>query len=76
MACYVYFPYQSLTILLKNETIRGVRIGLLMSLYCIQGQYLVSVFVIVFIAIQKAQLIVDAPCNEMHTDAFIEVRIM
>ena len=27
------------------------------------------------VAIQKAQMIVDSPCNEMHTDAFIEVRI-
>ena len=24
--------------------------------------------------IQKAQFIVDTPCSEMHTDAFIEVR--
>ena len=30
--------------------------------------------VVVITGIQKAQLIVDAPCSEMHTDAFIEVR--
>ena len=30
---------------------------------------------VVFLAIQKSQLLVDSPCNEMHTDAFIQVRL-